>query len=319
MEHTNNVGHALNTASYDFSRKLWSKSVESGHFGFFESVTRVVPSAHRYQLLQVGTTSPLSMALDYGLLKLLDACYMKGHKVADEPCSELDQIFATCVEHLVHASHERVDSGFEIFSFIKAGSARPSASDLKKISQKSRMALKYCCLRAVTSAANPFIPGLMLSIRLAEAAKEANEGDQRSIDDIRTGVEALLLDIFQRLPRTVREFDEDIKGGCAGMFEPQIEGDFQSRGLERPLDMILSKQEQMKTFCNVPLVMDFLSQRFAGGLPDLRDTEGVLRNSEDSEYLGAGLVLEKGTDDPGGCASHDIWRYLLQHMLESQT
>ncbi|CAN0553650.1 unnamed protein product, partial [Ectocarpus sp. 8 AP-2014] len=197
--------------------------------------------------------------------------------------SQLDVVFATCVKAVLDAAPGDVDSGFTTLSFLMAGSARPSASHLKKLSKhhKPRDGFKNCCLRAVTSAANPFIPGLVLSIRLAEAAKEASEGDQRTIDEVRTSVEALLLEIFERLPRTVPEFDKERKGCCAGMFEPQFKGEHRSLSLESPLEMILSKPEQMKTFCNVPLVMDFLSRRFARGLPNLQDTEGVLRNAEE--------------------------------------
>lgn len=216
--------------------------------------------------------------------------------MAEELDSRLDSLFEKCFKDLTRKDHPQdVDSGFKTLSFflIRAGSTRPSAGDLKVLSSchKSSDGLKNRCLRAVTFDANPFIPGLVLSSRLAEAAKEANEGDQRTINEIRTSVEDLLLEILERLPSTVREFDEDIKGGCAGMLEPRINGGHRSPSLERPLDIMLSKPEQMKVFCNVPLVMDFLSRRFAWGLPNPADTEGVLRNSEDLHKLGAGLVI----------------------------
>ncbi|CAN0579337.1 unnamed protein product, partial [Ectocarpus sp. 12 AP-2014] len=234
----------------------------------------------------------------------------------------LDVIFTKCVRDVLDPARGDVESGLRTLSFLMAGSARPSASDLKRLSKhhKSRDGFQNCCLRAVTSAANPFIPGLVLSIRLAKAAKEASEGDQRTINEVRTSVEALLLEIFERLPRTVPEFDEEMKdcipesdkemkGCCACMFEPQFMGEHRSLSLESPLEMILSKPEQMKTFCNVPLVMDFLSRRFARGLPNLQDTEGVLRNAEELQYLDPGLVIGDGGEelskvkwyDGGGC------------------
>lgn len=222
-------------------------------------------------------------------------------QVAEEPCSQLDVIFATCVKDVLDPDRRDVDSGFTTLSFLMAGSARPSASDLKRLSKhpKPRDGFKKCCLRAVTSAANPFIPGLVLSIRLAEAANEASEGDQRTIDEVRTSVEALLFEIFERLPRTVPEFDKEVEGGCACMFEPQFKGEHRSLSLEieSPLEMILSKPEQMKTFCIVPLVMDFLSRRFARGLPNLQDTEGVLRNAEELQYLDPGLGIGDGGEE----------------------
>ncbi|CAM9396391.1 unnamed protein product [Ectocarpus sp. 13 AM-2016] len=325
IEHDNVAGETLLfSAPFELSRKLWLKALESGHFGLFESVARIMPSEHRFQLLNDGSTSPFlrRALLDHKLLRRMDTCSLEGHKVAEEPCSHLDVIFATCVKDVLDTACGDVDSGFTTLSFLMAGSARPSASDLKRLSKhhKPSDGFKNCCLRAVTSAANPFIPGLVLSIRLAEAAKEASEGDQRTINEVRTSVEALLLEIFERLPRTVPEFDkemkdwvpefhENMKGGCAGMFEPQFKGKHRSLSLESPLEMILSKPEQMKVFCNVPLVMDFLSRRFARGLPNLQDTEGVLRNAEELQYLDAGLVIGDGGEelskvkwyDGGGC------------------
>ncbi|CAM9653004.1 unnamed protein product [Ectocarpus sp. 4 AP-2014] len=314
IERENEAGETLLfSAPFELSRKLWLKSLESGNFGFFESVARVVPREHRSQLLDDGSTSPFlrRALLDHELLRRMDTCSMEGHKVAEEPCSHLDVIFATCVKDILDTACGDVDSGFTTLSFLMAGSARPSASDLKRLSKhhKPRDGFKNCCLRAVTSAANPFIPGLVLSIRLAKAAKEASEGDQRTIIEVRTSVEALLLEIFERLPRTVPEFDKEMKGGCAGMFEPQLKGKHRSLSLESPLEMILSKPEQMKVFCNVPLVMDFLSRRFARGLPNLQDTEGVLRNAEELRYLDAGLIIGDGGEelskvkwyDGGGC------------------
>ncbi|CAN0107631.1 unnamed protein product [Ectocarpus sp. 6 AP-2014] len=141
----------------------------------------------------------LSAAVRSGSVNMFEATlgyaleYLGHHEVADEPCSRLDALFEACVEDLLNAHPEDVDSGFKTLSFLMAGSARPSASDLKKLSKhhKSRDGFKNCCLRAVTTAANPFMPGLLLSIRLAEAAKEANEGEQRHMDEIRASVEAL--------------------------------------------------------------------------------------------------------------------------------
>lgn len=56
-------------------------------------------------------------------------------------------------------------------------------------------------------------------------------------------------------------------------------------GLGGPLDMILSDQQLLKTFSKVPLVMDLLSSKFMLGLPDLNDTQGVLRNADQLNYL----------------------------------
>lgn len=138
------------------------------------------------------------------------------------------------------------------------------------------------CFLAVTSAANPFIPGITLSTVLAEAAKQANEGERRTLIDVRAGIDELLLEIFERLPQTVRGFEGGLNG-CTYVFDPKpMRG---NDGLGGPLNMILSDPQQLKTFCKVPLVMDFLSSKFMLGLPDLNDTQGVLRSNDQLTYL----------------------------------
>ena len=49
--------------------------------------------------------------------------------------------------------------------------------------------------------------------------------------------------------------------------------------------MSFKRKQQMENICAVPLVMDYLSNRFTCGLPDLRDTDGVLRNEDDLRQL----------------------------------
>lgn len=44
-----------------------------------------------------------------------------------------------------------------------------------------RGVVNTCCLDAVTTANNPFIPGMTLSPKLAGAAKQAPEGEQRGL------------------------------------------------------------------------------------------------------------------------------------------
>ena len=163
---------------------------------------------------------------------------------------------------------------------------------------------KFCFL-AVTSAANPFIPGITLSTVLAEAAKKANEGERRTLTEVREGIDELLLEIFERLPQTVSGFEGGLDG-CTYAFDPKpMRGD---DGLGGPLDMILSDQQQLKTFSKVPLVMDFLSSMFMKGLPDLNDTEGVLRNDDQLNYL-----RTMGTDGkPNGLVLGNALGALLQ-------
>lgn len=202
------------------------------------------------------------------------------------------------------------DDDIKTLSSLMANSAQPKPETLKKLSREASAArFKSCCLQAVTSAANPFIPGLTLSIRLGAAVKLASEGERRTISDIQSSVDELLLEIFERLPQTVRGFEGGMKG-CTDLFEPEFMGlNTESNGLKGPLDMILSEQRQLETFSKAPLVMDFLSANFTLGLPDLNDTEGVLRN-DDSE--GRKIVEENGLalDVVASTSSHPFSRAL---------
>lgn len=53
------------------------------------------------------------------------------------------------------------------------------------------------------------------------------------------------------------------------MFEPQKRGPLEDPNeLGGPLEIILSEQHQLETFCEAPLVMDFLLDKFTLVLPD---------------------------------------------------
>lgn len=205
----------------------------------------------------------------------------------------MDSAFGECTALHLRDTRlaENANDLLTILSSLLANSAQPSPSDLKTLSRRhaSGDRFKSCCLRAITSAGNPFIPGMTLSIRLAEAAKQATEGEQRTIVDIQSSVDELLLEIFERLPRTVRGFEGGMDG-CTEVFEPVLRGTFdESKGLRRgPLEMIISEPQQLKMFIKVPLVMDFLSSKFTLGLPDLNDTGGLLKNPDQLEYLANG-------------------------------
>lgn len=181
------------------------------------------------------------------------------------------------------------DGDFKALFSLIANSARPSASELKELSRirTSGDFFKSSCLWAVTSAANPFIPGITLSVRLSEAAKQAGEGERRKLLDNKSSVDELLLEIFERLPQTVRGFEDQAgMDACTSVLEPELmRAKSESSGLGGPLDMIISEPLQLETFCKVPLVMDFLSSKFTLGLPDLVDTAGLLGNDAQLRYL----------------------------------
>ncbi|CAM9524132.1 unnamed protein product, partial [Ectocarpus sp. 12 AP-2014] len=234
---------------------------------------------------------------DFWLLKQVAACANNNQKVAETV--PLDEIFSECAERQLDL-HPGRPFGLKLLSSLMACSARPSPSHLKKlaIAHARGETFKDCCLDAVTSAANPFIPGLVLSIRLAEAAEKANEGERRAITDIQESVNALLLEVLERLPRSVRSFERDMDD-CRDMFEPTFLDVFED--FEKPLEMMLSRQQQRELFCSVPLVMDFLKRKFTLSLPRLRDPKEVLADSNEILHLSRGgvkgdvcLVLEWG-------------------------
>ena len=181
------------------------------------------------------------------------------------------------------------DSDLRLLSSLIANSAQPLPSSLKDLSRvwTAGDVFKSCCLRAVTSAANPFIPGITLSRTLSEAAKQAGEGERRTLFDIKSSIDELVLEIFERLPQTVRGFQEQAGvDACAQILEPGLmRASSDSNDLGGPLDMIVSEQQQLETYCKVPLVMDFMSNKFTLGLPDLVDTAGLLWEEYQLRFL----------------------------------
>lgn len=180
--------------------------------------------------------------------------------------SSMEGIFSECTwRHLDRARRRRIDDRKTLSSLME-NSVRPSIDDLKKLSRRYGRdeEFKNCCLQACI-------------------------GEQRAIKDIQTGVDDLLLQIFERLPPPARGF-EDLFVGLEGMdvcmdiFEPNVYyAGSDSRG---PLHLIVSRKQQLEMFCSsAPLIMDFLSTKFTLGLPDLSDTEGVLRSPKKLAYL----------------------------------
>lgn len=130
-------------------------------------------------------------------------------KVADQRSREMDLTFREVVGDHLGDNHVFDARDLKILSSLIANAAEPPVY-LKELAQfrASGDWFKGCCFRAVTSAANPFIPGIILSIRLGEAAKQAREGERWKFTDIKSNIEALLLEIFKRLPQTARVFEK---------------------------------------------------------------------------------------------------------------
>ncbi|CAM9782826.1 unnamed protein product [Scytosiphon promiscuus] len=240
-------------------------------------------------------------------------------KVATLQASKMDDVLSYCVER--HTARPERGDNFKTLSSLMANSARPSVAALRRLSLQDQSGnhFKKCCLRAVTSARNPFIPGITLSIRLGEAAEMAAEGEKRTIKDIQSSIESLLLKILERLPQTVSGF-EDVagKGACAQMLQPRLTGlDAADRsiGLKGgPLEMILAEPRQLGIFGTVPLVMNFLSREFRLGLPDVKvDIGSVLpgvRGQQTAEDVHEGWNDTAYMKDNGLVLSsilHDWW------------
>lgn len=168
-------------------------------------------------------------------------------------------------------------------------SVRPSLGDLWALSPTADKWFEDWCLGTVVSAANPFIPGMTLSVLLSKRADVASEGEKRALVFLQEKLHALLLEILERLPQRVRGFRGGA-GECFAMFEPEGVAP-NPKYLPGPLSVAL---QHLEVFCAAPLVMDFLSLVFKQGLPDLRDVHNVCGNKKELGYLlDEGFVLEE--------------------------
>lgn len=180
----------------------------------------------------------------------------------------------------------------EAFALLLSNGAHPRHEDLRELSRNTQHAwLKKCCLDAVTSAENPLVPGLVLSVTLADAEKSAPEGMRRKLKSLREVIDALLLEILERLPQTVLGFEEAMRG-CSAVFEPEITEFCRSTGQHSlnggfpgPLMMALQRRTQTEMFCTAPLVVDFLSRKFTRGLPNWWESDTTLQNDGELIYL----------------------------------
>lgn len=128
--------------------------------------------------------------------------------------------------------------------------------------------LQTCFGDAMVSACNIFIPGMTLSIALADAADSAVEGERRDIQHLQKGVDDLLMEVLEYLPRTVNGFPGGLRE-CTTMLEPEDSGVLLCE-IEGPLALALRRRQHMKKFCVAPLLLDFMDRNFSLGLPRLR-------------------------------------------------
>lgn len=185
----------------------------------------------------------------------------------------------------------------EVFSCLLHLSVRPSLDNFSQLSPTVDKWFEDWCLGTVVSAANPFIPGMTLSVLLSKRAEVAPEGEKRKLVLLQERLRGLLLEILERLPQRVRGFRGGA-GECFAMFEPEGVAP-NPKYLPGPLSVALQHLEE---FCAAPLVMDFLSFVFKKGLPDMRDVHNLRGNMLELGYLADEDFVLKETflNDPRG-------------------
>ena len=147
-------------------------------------------------------------------------------------------------------------------------------------------------LSELECARNPLIPGMNVSVALSEAAKGAREGEQRILLSFQKKVDNYVLKVLEWLPQTVRGFNGGMRQWSA-LFEP--EGPRNNlRERPGPLRVAFERRHHTKILCAVPLVMDYLSQKFTKGLPSMRDSGHVLQNRAELIRLAEGEDGDSG-------------------------
>ena len=163
-------------------------------------------------------------------------------------------------------------------------------------------------LSGVESAENHLVPGMAVSVALAEAAERAREGEHRIFSSLQERVDSVMLKILERLPQTVRGFEQGMSQ-CSALFKPGGPRN-DPCGRPGPPRIGFGRRAQTKTLCAVPLLMDYLYRRFMNGLPDMRYSGHVLQNVEELQSLAEG---EGGNSFILGDTLGEVDRYPLGH------
>lgn len=216
---------------------------------------------------------------------------------------ELTAGLSRFTEFIVNIRQEAADGPVEhasvtdVFScllenYASYGDVEELSKEFEKLSRTIKSErLKHHCLEAVVSVRNPFVPGMALSVALAEAAERALEGERKKLSSLQEGVDTLLLEVLERLPQTTRGFENGLFG-CAAVFEPASANGIE--GIVGPLSLALGRRQQTQTFCTAPLVVDYISRTFTRGLPILWDSKGTLRHSQERDPSGFAQPLPDG-------------------------
>ncbi|CAM9466764.1 unnamed protein product, partial [Ectocarpus sp. 8 AP-2014] len=205
----------------------------------------------------------------------------------------LSSSLSTCCNNL---SLPVEDARLSVLAYLLQHGAKPTNKGLLRLCNLVKFPrLKESLLGSISSADNPFIPGMNLSVACTMATRRAMEGEKRRLASMQAAIDELLLEVLEHMPQTVKGFKGEMRD-CAAIFEPEtVISRF--HGCQGPLHVVLSKRQQMETYCTIPLVLDFMSRKFTKGLPSLRDTEGVLLNNKSftepgQTLYGDGLLAE---------------------------
>lgn len=193
---------------------------------------------------------------------------------------------------------------------MDSNGAKASHKDLIHFAKKFTLDnLKECFIDALAWVDNPFIPGMTISVALDDAAPKGSEREGRALFELMGTVDDVLLEVLERLPQTVREFEGGFDG-CTAVLEPETVG-LCPCTFAGPLRLALDERQFTETFCMAPLVFEYLSRQFVAGLPGMMDTEEVLRSPNGQNHMNAdGLIahfrLGKLLQGIGPVASEDV-------------
>ena len=193
-----------------------------------------------------------------------------------------------------------------VLSMIFKHSARPPKQFLQRIVSKVTgddgwQIFTERVLSELESARNPLIPGMNVSVALAETAEGAPEGEQRRLKSFQKEVDNYVLKVLEWLPQTIRGVKNGMRQ-CSALFEPEGPGN-NPRGRPGPLRVAFERRQHTKSLCAVPLIMDYISRTFTRGLPNMRDSGNVLQDRAELIRLaqegedGGGLVIGVKPDD----------------------
>lgn len=148
-------------------------------------------------------------------------------------------------------------------------------SNLIRLAGESNLdELKAFFVGALDAVDNPFPPGMVLAVALDDAAPKAPDRENQVMLKLMKTIDDVLLEVLERLPQKMEMFDDGVKV-CVAIFEPETVG-LWSGPVPGPLQLALHERQYTETFCVAPLVFEYLSRKFVGGLPDVRDTGKIL-------------------------------------------